>query len=168
VAEWKPPANVIPIESGKKMEDLLLSGEIPAAIGVQVDSPDVRPLIPNAKEAGFDSLRDRGLYPINHTVVVKDDLLAAKPGLAADIFDAFADAKGLYVSRLAGSSQPTSADDMFFKRVMDITGDPLPYGVSANRPMLEAIVRYAAEQGIISSPVSVEELFPPSTHTLTA
>jgi 4,5-dihydroxyphthalate decarboxylase len=168
VAEWKPPANVVPIERGKKMEDLLMSGEIPAAIGVQVDSPDVRPLIPNAKEAGFDSLRDRGLYPINHTVVVKDDLLAAQPHLATDIFDAFAEAKRLYVTQLAGNPQPASQDDTFFKRVMDVTGDPLPYGVDANRTMLEAIVRYAAEQGIISSPVSVEELFPPSTHTLTA
>ena len=47
---------------------------------------------------------------------------------------------------------------------MDITGDPLPYGVSANRPMLEAVVRYAAEQGIISRPVAIEELFPETTH----
>jgi len=168
VAEWKPPANVVPIESGKKMEDLLVSGEIPAAIGVQVDSPDVRPLIPNARESGFEALRDRGLYPINHTVVVKDDLLGAKPELAADIFDAFAEAKRRYTTRLAGDIQPASADDTFFKRVMDITSDPLPYGVSANRPMLEAIVRYAAEQGIISRPVSVDELFHPSTHALNA
>jgi 4,5-dihydroxyphthalate decarboxylase len=167
VAEWKPPANVVPIERGKKMEDLLVSGEIPAAIGVQVDSPDVRPLIANAKEAGFDSLRDRGLYPINHTVVVKDDLLAARPDLATDIFDAFAEAKRLYVTQLASSPQPASQDDTFFKRVMNATGDPLPYGVDANRTMLEAVVRYATEQGIISRPVSVEELFPPNTHGLT-
>jgi 4,5-dihydroxyphthalate decarboxylase len=168
VAEWKPPANVVPIESGKKMEDLIVSGEIPAAIGVQVDSPDVKPLIANAREAGFEALRDRGLYPINHTLVVKDDLLAAKPDLAADIFDAFARAKRLYTTRLAENSRSASADDTFFKRVMDVTGDPLPYGLSANRPMLEAVVQYATEQGIISRPVSVEELFPPSTHTLTA
>jgi 4,5-dihydroxyphthalate decarboxylase len=165
VAEWKPPTNVVPIESGKKMEDLLVSGEIPAAIGVQVDSPDVRPLIPNARESGFEALRDRGLYPINHTVVVKDDLLAARPDLAADIFDAFAEAKRRYTTRLAGDIQPASADDTFFKRVTDMTGDPLPYGVSANRPMLEAVVRYAVEQGIISRPVAIEELFPETTHT---
>ncbi len=128
----------------------------------------MRPLVPNARESGFDALRDRGLYPINHTVVVKDDLLGAKPELAADIFDAFAEAKRRYTTRLAGDIQPASADDTFFKRVMDITGDPLPYGVSANRPMLEAVVRYAAEQGIISRPVSVDELFHPSTHPLNA
>ena len=68
------------------MEDMLVAGEIPAAIGVQVDSPDVKPLIPNAREAGFAALRERGLYPINHTVVVKNDVLAAHPGLATDLF----------------------------------------------------------------------------------
>ena len=68
---------------------------------MQVDSPDVKPLIPNAAEAGFAALRERGLYPINHTLVVKDDLLAAHPSLAADIFDAFAEAKRLYLDALA-------------------------------------------------------------------
>ena len=68
VAEFRPPANVVPIEPGKKMEDMLIAGELAAAIGVQVDSPDVTPLIPNAREAGFEALRRSGHYPINHTV----------------------------------------------------------------------------------------------------
>ena len=169
VAEWKPPFNVVPLEGGRKMEDLVVSGDIPAAIGVQIDSPDVKPLIPNAREAGFEALRERGLYPINHTIVVKDALLAEHPGLAADLFEAFAGARQRYVERLAGGGiTAPSADDTFFKRVMDITGDPLPYGLEANRRMLETIVQYAHEQGIIARPVSVEELFHQSTHRLTA
>src|SRR6266545_791787 len=169
VAEWRPPSNVVPIEPGKRMEDLVISGEIPAAIGVQIDSPGVRPLIANAGEAGLAALRDRGLYPINHTVVVKDELLAANPTLALDIFQAFAAAKRLHVERLAkGEVQDASRDDETFRRVMEIIGDPLPYGIAPNRPMLEAIVQHAAEQGIIPRAVAVEELFPPSTHGLTA
>lgn len=168
VAEWKPPANVVPLDSGRTMEDMVVSGDIPAAIGVQVDSPDVKPLIPNAKEAGFEALRERGLYPINHTVVVKDAVLEAHPELAADLFEAFAEAKRRYVQRLAaGDTTTPSADDVFFARVMEVTGDPLPYGIAPNRRMLEAIVQHAREQGIISRPVAVEELFPASTHALT-
>src|SRR6202030_455084 len=68
VAEYRAPANVVPIEPGKKMEAMLVSGELAAAIGVDVKSPDVQPLIPNALEAGLAALRRRGLYPINHTV----------------------------------------------------------------------------------------------------
>ena len=159
VAEWQPPSNVVPIEKGQKMEDLVVSGEIPAAIGVQIDSPDVKPLIPNAKEAGFEALRERGLYPINHTVVVKDELLAAHPELARDLFQAFAEAKRQYLDRLrTGIGQP-SADDVFFKRVMDITGDPLPYGIEPNRRTIEDVIEYALEQGIITKRVSVDELF---------
>src|SRR5258705_8793938 len=114
VAEYRPPANVVPIEKGRKMSDLLASGELPAAIGVEIDHPDVRPLIANAKEAGFEALRARGHYPINHLMVVKDELLDDHPALAAEIFEAFAAAKRAYVDRLAAGKveKPTAIDEM--------------------------------------------------------
>src|SRR3989442_1663426 len=71
VAEYEPPPNVVPVEPGKDVGELLASGELAAAIGVDVDHPDIAPLIPDATEAGFASLRERGHYPINHLVVVK-------------------------------------------------------------------------------------------------
>jgi 4,5-dihydroxyphthalate decarboxylase len=160
VAEYRPPANVVPIEAGKKLEALLASGEIAAAIGVQVDSPDVAPLIPNAKEAGFDALRTRGLYPINHTVVVRNDVLDANPDLASDLFRVFADAKRAYVERLKAGR--TDAADPVHLRVMEMIGDPLPYGVEPNRRNLEAVVQYCVEQGILPRPAAVEELFAPT------
>ena len=79
VADYRPPANAVPIEPGKTLEELVTSGAIAAAIGVKVESPDVKPLIPNARDAGVEALRRRGLYPINHTVVVRNDLLDANP-----------------------------------------------------------------------------------------
>jgi 4,5-dihydroxyphthalate decarboxylase len=157
VAEWKPPSHVVAIEPGKKMEELLLSGEIPAAIGVQVDSPDIA------------LLRERGIWPINHTVVIKDELLHAHRELAADLFHAFAEAKKPYLRRLAdGDLAQPSKDDEVFKQVMEVIGDPLPYGVASNRRMLETVMQYAVEQGIIARPIAIEELFPASTHALTA
>ena len=158
VAEYQPPSNVVPIEKGKKMEEMLVSGEIPAAIGVQVDSPDVKPLIPNPRETGFAALRERGLYPINHTVVVKDALLAERPEIASDLFDAFSTAKTGYLARLV-AGEIENADDAFFKAVMDVTGHPLPYGIEENRKMLDAVITYAVEQGIIPKRVTVDELF---------
>lgn len=169
VAEYRPPANVVPIEKGKKMADMLASGELAAAIGVDVDHPDVVPLIPKPREAGFEALRKRGHYPINHLIVVKDELLEAHTYLAGDLFEAFAKAKRLYVERLAAGAiaNPTAVDDMH-KRVMKITDkDPLPYGIAPNRQALEEVIRSAYEQKIIPTEVSVEELFPESTHALT-
>lgn len=167
VAEYRPPANVVPIEKGRKMGDMLASGELAAAIGVEVDHPDVMPLIPNALEAGLAALRSRGHYPINHTVVVKDDLLDAHPDLAPDVFNAFAEAKRLYVQRLkAGQIEKPTAVDEVHRRVMEITGDPLPYGIAPNRKVLEELIQHALAQGIITRPVAVEELFPRNTHRL--
>jgi len=57
VAEYRAPSNVVPIEQGRKMGDMLASGELAAAIGIEVDSPDVKPLIPDALEAGLAALR---------------------------------------------------------------------------------------------------------------
>jgi len=169
VAEYRAPSNVVPIEQGKKMGDMIASGELAAAIGIEVDSPDVKPLIPDALEAGLAALRRRGHYPINHTVVVRDELLAAHPDLAADVFDAFAAAKRLYVERLKHGriEKPTQVDEVH-RRVMEITGDPLPYGTEPNRKVLEELIQHALTQGIITRPVGVDELFAPGTRGLVA
>src|SRR5262245_41152631 len=60
VAEYRPPANVVPIEPGKKMADMLAAGELVAAIGVEAEHADVKPLIPEALDAGLAALRGRG------------------------------------------------------------------------------------------------------------
>jgi 4,5-dihydroxyphthalate decarboxylase len=169
VVEYRPPSNVVPMEKGRKMADLVASGELAAAIGIEVDESHVKPLIPNALEAGLKALRERGHYPINHAVVVKDELLEAHPDLAPDIFNAFAEAKRRYLERLRSGQieKPTQVDDLH-RRAMELTGDPLPYGIAPNRRVLEELVQHALTQGIITRPVTVEELFPPGTGGLTA
>jgi len=168
VSQYRPPANVVPIEDGKDMGDMLASGELAAAVGIDVDHPDVKPLIPNALEAGLAALRQRGHYPINHLVVVRDDLLAEHPEIAVETFEAFAEAKRLYVDKLkaGGIENPTKADEVH-RRVMEITGDPLPYGIEPNRQVLEELIGHAVTQKIISAPVSIDDLFAPGTHGLT-
>jgi 4,5-dihydroxyphthalate decarboxylase len=161
VTTYRPPANVVPIETGKKMADMLISGELVAAIGVEVDHPDVVPLIPNALEAGLAALRARGHYPINHLVVIRDDVLAAHPEVAAGVFNAFEESKNLYVEKLrAGKIEKPTAFDELHRRVLEITGkDPLPYGIEPNRKVLEELIGYATSQGILTKPVTVDELF---------
>jgi 4,5-dihydroxyphthalate decarboxylase len=169
VAEYRPPANVVPVEAGADLADLVASGELAAGISVAAGRPGVAPLIPDAAEAGFQALCQRGLYPINHLVVVKDELLRAHPDLAAAVFAAFAEAKQRYVRRLrANAITDPSPTDLMYQRVMQITGaDPLPYGIEPNRAMIEQLVRHAVSQQIIDRPPAAEELFPESTHELT-
>ena len=167
VAEYRAPANVVPIAPGKKMSDMLAAGELAAAIGVEVDSPDVTPLIPNALEAGVTALRRRGHYPINHTVVIRDELIAAHPELAADVFTVFVEAKRRYLEDLkAGRIDEPGEVDAVHRRVMEITGDPLPYGIAPNRKVLEGLLGHAVTQGIIVNRVQPEDLFAASTRAL--
>jgi len=168
VAEYQPPPNVVSAGPGEDVGEMVASGELAAGIGIPPDQPGLVPLIPDAAEAGYRALRDRGLYPINHVVVVRDELLAAHPDLAAALFTAYAAAKDRYVARLGDISDPAPADRMY-QRVREITGaDPLPYGIAPNRAMIDQLIRYAVDQRILNAPVAAEDLFPESTHGLTA
>jgi 4,5-dihydroxyphthalate decarboxylase len=170
VADYRPPANVVPAPAGRGLDEMLASGELSALVGVDVDSPDATPLIPDATEAGFAALRSRGLYPINHLVVIRDDLLAERPELAAEVFDAFARSKQRYVEQLrAGTINQPTATDRMYARVMAETGaDPLPYGIEPNRAVLEELLRHAVDQKILDRPVDLADVFAPATRDLVA
>jgi 4,5-dihydroxyphthalate decarboxylase len=168
VAEYRPPANVVPMRPGSNLAEMVATGELAAAIGVDVDDPDVGPLIPDATEAGFAALRRRGHYPINHLVVVRDELLEAHSDLAADIFHAFTAAKNRYVDQLRRDAiEAPTPTDLMYKRVMEITGEgPLPYGIAPNRAVIEELVGHAMSQGILDRRPVVETLFAESTRDL--
>jgi 4,5-dihydroxyphthalate decarboxylase len=170
VAQYRPPANVVPVEPGRTLEQMLADGELAAVIGVDIDSPDVAPLIPEPDEAGFAALQSRGLYPINHLVVIKDELLRERPELGPEVFDAFARAKQFYVDRLRnGAIESPNATDRMYQRVTELTGaDPLPYGIEPNRAVLETLMRHAVDQRILDRPMPLDQVFAPGTLDLTA
>jgi 4,5-dihydroxyphthalate decarboxylase len=138
------------MEPGEDLGDLVVAGELAAAIGVEHDG--LVPLIADAEEAGFAALRERGHYPINHLVVVKDELLEVRPQLAGAVFDAFQHARDLYVRR--GELEP------LHRKVTEITGeDPLPYGLEPNRATIEELIEHALNQNILARRPSVDGLF---------
>ncbi|MBF8185481.1 ABC transporter substrate-binding protein [Nonomuraea sp. K274] len=163
VADYRQPANVVSAPSGRTLIDLLKAGELDAVIGVDTDDPDVTPLIANPGKAGFAALRERGLYPINHLVVVKDDVLAAEPGIAAAVFEAFAESKRRYVERLRSGTVENASDRMYARVLAETGADPLPYGLEPNRAVLEELMGHAVRQHILAAPVRLEDLFAPST-----
>jgi 4,5-dihydroxyphthalate decarboxylase len=135
VQEFVDPPFVQRMTAGQDLRAMLLSGEIDAAVALAgFDPAVVRTVIPDADAAAAEWSRRAGVYPINHIVVVKDALLAAHPWLADELIRLFLASRKL-------------ADDT------------VPYGIDANRPAIELLMRYAAEQGLIPRPYRIDELF---------
>jgi 4,5-dihydroxyphthalate decarboxylase len=153
VAEYEPPANVAELEEGRDLGEAVLAGELAAAVG-DVKTPALVPLLADADEAADREARERGTWPVNHLVVVRDALLAEHPWLARAVFDAFERAKGLYVQ--GGELEPLHA-----RAAALVGGDPLPYGLEPNRAVLEELVDFAVAQRILRRRPSLEELFAP-------
>jgi len=169
VAEYRAPSNVTGVEEGEQLIDMLRTGELSAVIGVTSDDPDIVPLIPTAEEAAFAALETDGLYPINHIVVVRDQLLHEHPDLGVRLFEAFAASKRTYVDDLiAGRIDRPTRTDRAHIRVMNILGtkDPLPYGLRPNLPTLERILRHAKDQHILTGSPVIDELFARGTTEL--
>jgi 4,5-dihydroxyphthalate decarboxylase len=141
----------------------LLRSEIGAAVGeIRVDSPDIQRLIPNARDAGFAYFRKTGVYPINHALVIKDSLLIDEPELARELFRTFQKAKKIYLAHLDAGQNLSAADETAIA-TRRVVGDPLSFGVSANRKAIETIVRFAVDQQIIPKAYRPEDFFAPNT-----
>lgn len=170
VAAYEHPVNVDTSMAGTALTDLLERGEVEAAVGIRADTAGLAPVIADPDEAAYRALREDGLYPINHLIVVRDDVLEEDPAVATVIFDAFAESKRRYVDRLlAGHVEDPTDADLMYQRVAEVVeGDPLPYGIEPNRAMLERLIEHATDQAIIETRPKLETLFAPATHDLVA
>ena len=163
VAEYVYPPNVVPVGDGN-LASMLIAGEIDAAIGAgAVDSPDVQPLIPDARNAGIDYFKSTGVYPINHTLVVKDELLAANPWLAEELFGVFKSAKETYLQGLRSGQHTSPQDEAMLEMAKVVGDDPLPYGFEAAHKTLETFIQFNVDQKVIPQKVAPEAVFAPST-----
>ena len=135
VAEFRDPPNVERAPAGRKLEDMLLAGEIDAAVTGDgpINDPRLVPVIPDADAAARDWRARKGAIQINHMVVVKDTVNKAD----AD-----------EVSRLLAQS-------------IAVAGNPEmnPYGVGANRRNLEIAIDFVHRQRLIPRRFAVEELY---------
>lgn len=164
VAGYEPPTNVVDAEAGLDLADAVRSDDLAAGVNLKPGDGLV-PLVPQPQEAALDALSRSGHYPINHVVVVRDDVLAERPEVAQQLLEAFTASKDHYVDRLRGGDAPADlhAGDDIYGRVLDVTGeDPLPYGVEPNRGPLEELVGHAVRQSILRRPpADVAEMFAP-------
>jgi 4,5-dihydroxyphthalate decarboxylase len=141
VAEYRDPPQIERAAPGKDLHEMMLAGEIDAAIyGAELPpDPRLKSVIPEPEAAAQAWYRKHGVAPVNHLVVVKTDLVRTQPHIVAEVCRLLAAAK---------RAAPTPAGI-----------DPAPFGIAANRPALELIVDYCLQQRMIPRRFSVDELF---------
>ena len=136
MAEFRDPPFVV--RAGGDLVAMLRAGEIDAGVALRgADPTELRTVIPDADTAAAEWFRRTGVYPVNHVVAVRRELLAAHPWLAGELMALFAAAK-----------QAARVDD-----------DALPYGLPANRAAIELLMRFAHQQGLIPRAYRSNELF---------
>jgi len=85
-------------------------------------------------------------------------VLEKHPHVAKSLVDAFVAAKAIYTDQLK-SEKGDTADDKKYRGLASIVGDPLPYGLKANRASIEALMSYALQQKLIPERMPLEQAF---------
>lgn len=148
LAEFPDPPGVERAE-GRKMVEMLLAGELDAAIiGSDLpDDPRLAPVLPDPHAAAAAWGARHALVPINHMMAVDRTLCEQRPDVIREIY------------RLLQASKAAAGADA---AAPDLT----PFGVEPNRHALELIIRYSHEQGLIPRRYAVDELFDDVTRVL--
>jgi 4,5-dihydroxyphthalate decarboxylase len=129
------------------------------------DWTKVKPLFPDRIAEGSRFFKQHGYIPANHAYVIRGDIYRKYPWLAFNLYKAFVAAKEIAQDNLS-SSIPSAMvfGPEYLAQTRAICGnDPYPYGVRANRAMLQTIIDFSFEQGLTKEKQKVEDLFAPST-----
>jgi 4,5-dihydroxyphthalate decarboxylase len=159
------------VPHGTDIDRMLLDASLEAAIypetlpSIRSGSPKVALLFPDTKNAEMDYFRKSGIFPIMHTVVIKNELLERHPWVAVSVVQGFQKAKELCYRRMQDPRNFALVwlPDLMQEQKAVLGPDPWPYNLEDNRKALEAVVRYEFEQGMIRKPPPIQDLFfPPS------
>jgi 4,5-dihydroxyphthalate decarboxylase len=169
-AGYQPPAGVKITVVDEPTEALLLRGEIDALIppnivpSFRAQDPRIRRVFKNPRDTVNEYFRRTKIFPITHTLVVRQSLFDEHPWLVSSLVNAFTEAEKLcrksydYAKRLAFPSAV-----LILEEEEEIFGDnPWAHGLTPeNQVVLEKFVQYANEQGYIPYRPQLSELFAP-------
>lgn len=140
VAEYRDPPNAVRAPGGRTLRDLMRAGEVSAIMGERdVDPAGVRPVIPDSEAAAAQWSERTGIFPVNHIVSVRTELLVRHPWLSGELMRMFDEARLL--SETSGAA------------------DARPYGFEPNLASLQALCDFAADQRLTSRIYKAEEVF---------
>jgi 4,5-dihydroxyphthalate decarboxylase len=164
-----PPVRRDKVPSGQVLGDLLAAGQLDAFIGARRPATlgrGVSRLFPDYRRAERAYWEKTGIFPIMHTVVLREELARAHPWLPASLYAAFVEAKRLAYARLEQTfglpyALPWVMAEAEETRAL-MGDDPFPHGVARNRKTLETLAGYTDRQGLAPRRLTVEEMFWPT------
>jgi 4,5-dihydroxyphthalate decarboxylase len=136
--------------------------------GSDGDWSKVKPLFPDSMAEAKRFFLKYGFVPVNHTYIIRGDVYRDNPWVAFNLYAAFVKAKAYAREKLL---ERIPAALFFGAEYLAMTeeilgADPFPYGVKANRRLLETLIDFSHEQGLITKKPKIEELFAESTRDL--
>lgn len=170
-----PEIDVQPIGPADTLDALLATGRLDALYSARAPRSLSRECAPGTTRRLFDDPRAveesyaerTGIFPIMHTVVIRRELYERQPWIAASLCAAFAESKRRAYADLVEvtalkTMHPWGVEGV--NRACDLLGDDFwPYGVAANRVVLDIFLRYSHEQGLAQRRWQPENLFAAET-----
>lgn len=171
VAWTRPPWLHLEQADDRRLLDLLLAGDVDAAITSEAWAPYENPaldfLFPNyplLERAYFARTR---IFPIMHCLLVRSSILDRYPWVAMRLFEAWSAAKQDLLDRLERDRSVLTS--MWFRGLWeeerDAVGskDTYPWGFGGTAHEVAKLIEYAWDQGLITRPYGPADLFYPST-----
>ena len=152
----------------KSVETMLAEGELDAVFHSDfvkpflAHDPRVARLFPDSKAEEMAYYQRTGIFPIMHVVGIRQSLAEQHPWLAINLFRAFNEAKAIAMERMRNPRiVPLAWYRAAWEEQEQILGpDPWEYGLTdKNRKILETLVSYSYEQGLIRTIPTLEQLF---------
>src|SRR5262249_40801740 len=131
LGEYHDPSNCRRLPAGARLTEMLLKGEVAAAImgNDMPKDPRVKPLVPDAVAAARTWYQREGVIPINHAFVVHQDLSRERPDIVREMFRMLLESRTLALATAAITIPPA--------------------GVEANRKGLEMAIEWSYEQKVL-------------------
>ena len=158
-----------PIAEDKTISRMLADGELDAFVTARAPStfysePDkVKRLFPDYAEREKEFYRRTKIFPIMHTVVIKREIYDANPWIAQALYKGFSRAKDLCMEGLNQTHVLANMLPWLVSHVeeakRELGEDWWPYGLEANRHVLDTFLRHHHEQGLSKRRFKPEEIF---------
>jgi 4,5-dihydroxyphthalate decarboxylase len=147
ITEYNDPSFVRKVSRGKTIAQMLLDGEIDAAIvGNKIPDPRLKHLIPDHEAAAQRWAERHHGVPINHMLIVRESIATEAPEIVRELF------------RMFKESAAAAGDN--------INPNAIRFGVDKVWPSIDIMMDYAVSQRLIPRRFEKHELFNDFTASL--